>query len=84
MYIENFIQTNEIINRNFNYKPLIINKTSRWRKSSNETSINKYLRSQERERSSCLNDSFKNWLSKEERRVDALALRADERRDKLR
>ena len=29
MYIENFIQTNEIINRNFNYKPLIINKTSR-------------------------------------------------------
>ena len=44
----------------------------------------KYLRSQERERSSCLNDSFKNWLSKEERRVDALALRADERRDKLR
>ena len=26
----------------------------------------------------------KNWLSLEERRVDALALRADERRDKLR
>ncbi len=26
----------------------------------------------------------KNWLSEEERRVDALALRADERRDKLR
>ena len=25
-----------------------------------------------------------NWLSEEERRVDALALRADERRDKLR
>ena len=25
-----------------------------------------------------------NWLSKKERRVDALALRADERRDKLR
>ena len=26
----------------------------------------------------------KRWLSEEERRVDALALRADERRDKLR
>ena len=26
----------------------------------------------------------KTWLSEEERRVDALALRADERRDKLR
>ena len=25
-----------------------------------------------------------NWLSEQERRVDALALRADERRDKLR
>ena len=25
-----------------------------------------------------------NWLSEEERRVDALALRAEERRDKLR
>ena len=28
--------------------------------------------------------SYLNWLSYKERRVDALALRADERRDKLR
>ena len=31
-----------------------------------------------------IRDYLANWLSEEERRVDALALRADERRDKLR
>ena len=86
VYLENFIQRD-------NNKPFIINKTS-------NISYDRKIKTQifadmrdhieigscyKQQKSSCnATHERRKKLSKEERRVDALALRAEERRDKLR
>ena len=79
MYLENFIQR-EIISH------LLFNKTSRkhilWIR--NRKGCEEKLSKITREDLCNATHRSENKLSKKERRVDALALRADERRDKLR
>ena len=90
MYLENFIQRD-------NNKPFIINKTSKETYPMKEqlkgclqyTSVERQIGSYRKitkkdERYIQRYVYIRGKLSKKERRVDALALRADERRDKLR
>ena len=87
MYLENFIQRDIII------KPFIINKTSNIsydRKiNANFADMERFisdreLRKQQKGSSCNATHERRKKLSKKERRVDALAPRAEERRDKLR
>ena len=87
MYLENFIQKEIII------KPFIINKTSNisYDRKINANFADTVKRieigscEEQQKRSSCnATHERRKKLSKKERRVDALAPRAEERRDKLR
>ena len=76
MYLENRILRSNI--RNDIKKSLVITEPS------TSLDIQEMFRKGKHKQTKQVTLYLLNWLSEQERRVDALALRADERRDKLR